>query len=615
MGKKAKKEKKPKDDPNKLTQVDRTFYELTITDLNQKLARLRSHLVTLDENNVNLKDQLKTITEERTDIAAHLEKALAERTDTITELEERLVEITKVRNKEKAEAAEQIRELEGKYKAMHDQLTSEIKLLNGKLNSLDEFRIQRDVLMAKFDDQEAEAKEKERLHQELIYNMEQKAVVEKDALKKEVEAKLLQVSEDFTRSSEIRNAGYTRRLIRENIALQKEIDSLVLSQIRMQEEHKENLAKRQEMAEQFATMDQVKEELIRSSQNKIKIIEKLTDNYERLKAKHVELIKYRGLYENLAKRDVCERFTLNDMAKKLAILSQRVESLKMEKNRLLNQHEQNELEILRLKGVLQQIRTTVQVAINAIEETKHPDSQRSQGPEGETPSDAIALRKLQRKDLLKELLEIVTSQTEDIADSISVASPSASKSSIYRPGRMGFMTRSTSTLMEIFKRDVHKLVSAEILASAYQSKKEEGKIIPKDRLSEAGSIIDVQMGSTLYVSDSHDEMDMAAQDAAAEPEDMGEEGSTSEYDEAPTATQGQGQRKSMLQRAPSIATSGELSMDRDSNSPAGDRATIGGGGGATTADAISRGSRISRMSRQKSLPQTDDEAFSINLFY
>ncbi|XP_073837325.1 cilia- and flagella-associated protein 157 [Musca autumnalis] len=608
MGKKGKKEKKPKDDPNKLTQVDRTFYELTITDLNQKLARLRSHLVTLDENNVTLKEQLKTITEDRTDIAAHLERTLAQRNDTITELEERLTETIKVRNKEKAEAAEKIKDLEAKYKSMHEQLTSEIKLLNGKLNSLDEFRIQRDVLMAKFDDQEAEAKEKERLHQELIYSMEQKAIVEKDALKKEVEAKLLQVSEDFTRSSEIRNAGYTRRLIRENIALQKEIDSLVMSQIRMQHEYNETMAKHKDMVQQFNALDQLKSELIRSNQNKIKIIEKLTDNYERLKAKHVELLKYRSLYENLARQDVCERFTLNDMSKKMKIMSQRVESLKFEKQRLSAQHEHYEEEIQRLKGVIQQIRNAIHQAITGMKPTRRRSSTKVE--------DSAAINKLQRKDLLHELLEIISSQAEEKKDEggdtlSSLATPSQSKTSLYRPGKMGFMTRTTSSLMEIFKRDVHRLVSAEIIATAYQTKKEEGKIIPKDRVSEAGSILDVQMGSTLYVSDSHDEMDVAVQEDE-EPEDMGEEGSSSEYGQPEAAGPIGEQRKSaMLQEEPSIGA-----MTGESDKEAAGVSGVGGGGvAASTSETLSRGSRVSRMSRQKSLPQTDDEAFSINLFY
>ncbi|XP_061396552.1 cilia- and flagella-associated protein 157 [Musca vetustissima] len=611
MGKKGKKEKKPKDDPNKLTQVDRTFYELTITDLNQKLARLRSHLVTLDENNVNLKEQLKNITEERTDVAAHLERTLAERDDTITELEERLVEITKVRNKEKSEAAEQIRDLEAKYKAMHDQLTSEIKLLNGKLNSLDEFRIQRDVLMAKFDDQEAEAKERERLHQELIYSMEQKAVVEKDALKREVEAKLLQVSEDFTRSSEIRNAGYTRRLIRENIALQKEIDSLVLSQIRMQQEFNDTMAKHKEMTEQFTALEQLKNELIRSNQNKIKIIEKLTSNYERLKAKHVELLKYRNLYENLAKRDVCERFTINDMSKKMKIMSQRIESLKMEKQRLHAQHERYEEEIKRLKGVQQQIRNAIQQAITSMTgQSRTTDHDLKAADQEEDGGSMVAIKKLQRQDLLHELLEIISSQTEDpqsqdnTPGTPSSHTDSQSKPSIYRPGKMGFMTRSTSSLMEIFKRDVHRLVSAEIIATAYQTKKEEGKIIPKERVSEAGSIIDVQMGSTLYVSESHDEMDVVAE-ADEEPEDMGEEvSSSSEY--GPEA--GQEQRKSTRESL-------MMASPRDSDKEAGTSAGGGGGVMPSTSESLSRGSRVSRMSRQKSLPQADDEAYSINLFY
>jgi len=137
MPPKVKKEKK---DVNKVTQVDRTFYELTITDLNQKLARLRSHLTSVDESNITLTEKLKEVESDGVDVAAHLERTLAERNNSITELEERLVEITKVRDVENRLAQEKIGDLEAKYKAMHDQLTSEIKLLNGKLNSLDEFR-------------------------------------------------------------------------------------------------------------------------------------------------------------------------------------------------------------------------------------------------------------------------------------------------------------------------------------------------------------------------------------------------------------------------------------------------------------------------------------------
>lgn len=593
-GKKGKKGAK-KDDPNKLTQVDKTFYELTITDLNQKLARLRSLVATFDDTNSNLKEKVRSLEEDRSDVAAHLERTLAERNDTIRELEERLEELAKVRNKEKQEAEEHIKDLELKYKSMHDQLTSEIKLLNGKLNSLDEFRIQRDILLAKFDDQELELKEKDRAHQEALYNMEQKAVVEKDALKKEVEAKLLQVSEDFTRSSEIRNAGYTRRLIRENIALQKEIDTLVLSQLKMQQDFDEFVLKNKEMAEQYKALDQLKSQLIHSSQNKIKIIEKLTDNYERLKAKYTEVIKYRNLYESMTKRDVCDHFTFNEMSKKLRVLGQRIEGLKLEKHRMMAMHEQHENEIVRLSGVIQKIKLTVEMAIKAIEEGDTPLTDEI----GDGESEAQGLKQLKRQNLLTELMEIVSSHSDRLPDTPSLQTISQSHSSLYRPGKMGFLPRTASSLMEIFKTEARKLSSTEAVVPEYQVEETISQIIPKCRASEAGLIIDVEMGSTLVVSSSHEELEIVP--VEEDQEDMGDEGSSSSEFEADTTTTAAAAR----------ASASPLAEGKDAPTDT----TAEGTKRSIEPDTQSVSSRVSRMSQKPSLPDIESDEYSINVTY
>ncbi|XP_053953257.1 cilia- and flagella-associated protein 157 [Anastrepha ludens] len=522
-GKKGKKDEKK--DPNKLSNVDRVFCELTIADLNQKLARLRTHLASLDDNNVNLKEKLREIEEDHTDVAAHLERVLGDRNETIHELEERLNEVIKIREVENTQSAEKIKELEAKYKSMHDQLTSEIKLLNGKLNSLDEFRVQRDILLAKFDDQETELKEKERSYVDMVYTMEQKAVVEKDALKKEVETKLLQVSEDFTRSSEIRNAGYTRRLIRENIALQKEIDILVLSQIKMQQQFNEQVIRHKEMTEQYASMDQLKKQLIRNSQNKIKIIEKLTDNYEKLKAKYIEVAKYRKLYETAVKRDICERFNFKDMSKKIRHLEQRIEELKMEKSRFIAIHQQHETEIQRLRDIIIQIKSTVQSAIEAIHRPCAKDGAKD-GVRESISQDAM--RQLRRHDLLTELMDIVSSHSDKLPSTPSVQSISRSTSSIYQPGKMGLLPRTASSLMEIFKRTAHKAASTDVVATEYQIQEVESKIIPKARELGGQNLFDVEMGSTLYASSSHEAIEtvVPAEDEKVEEEDEGESSST-----------------------------------------------------------------------------------------
>ena len=52
--------------------------------------------------------------------------------------------------------------------------------LGGKLASLEEFKVQREELIAKMNNLEQELMEQERLHKEDVYNLERKQVIDKD---------------------------------------------------------------------------------------------------------------------------------------------------------------------------------------------------------------------------------------------------------------------------------------------------------------------------------------------------------------------------------------------------------------------------------------------------
>lgn len=77
-----------------------------------------------------------------------------------------------------------IKSWETKYKTMNDQLSLEIKLLNHKLNSLEEFRIQKDDLMTKFDQQETDLKRQNQRPKEVLFKIERNHIIDKDRLKK-----------------------------------------------------------------------------------------------------------------------------------------------------------------------------------------------------------------------------------------------------------------------------------------------------------------------------------------------------------------------------------------------------------------------------------------------
>ena len=118
---------------------------------------------------------------------------------------------------------------------MREQLNSELKLLNGKLNSLDEFRLQKDELMEKFDKQQLHIERLENEIQITIYESEKSLIIEKDKLKKEMCKKLQQLASDFQQSVFDRMAITTKRLVCENIGLNAELSLIQHSELQLRD--------------------------------------------------------------------------------------------------------------------------------------------------------------------------------------------------------------------------------------------------------------------------------------------------------------------------------------------------------------------------------------------
>ena len=88
--------------------------------------------------------------------------------------------LQQAKDAEKDQYEVQLATIRTEMQEVKDQLTSENMVLGGKLASLEEFKVQKEDLMAKFAKLEKELESNKVEHEDVIYNLERKAVVDKD---------------------------------------------------------------------------------------------------------------------------------------------------------------------------------------------------------------------------------------------------------------------------------------------------------------------------------------------------------------------------------------------------------------------------------------------------
>lgn len=323
-------------------------------------------------------------------IFSYLNRTLNQKVNTIQELEDKLTELSKVRREENEDTKKRMNEWENKFKMMHDNLSSEIKLLTGKLNSMEEFRLQRDDLMAKFDTQEMELKEQAKKHKAILYDMERKVILDKERMRKDVENKLLELSTEFTKTSDLRVAASTQRLVRENIALNNDMDRMVFTQERLQRENEEMKKKHVEIAGQYEASVTEKKRLIKTAEQQLEIIKNLTSEYESLFDQNAYLKEIKRGHEVARKMTKDNRGELMELKEKIRILEQHIHVIDCDRQQLKSDTIFHRQEFDRVSKIIKSVRLSVKSAIK-----------------GDVDQDDPAFRESQRTNLLTDLLNIL----------------------------------------------------------------------------------------------------------------------------------------------------------------------------------------------------------------
>lgn len=187
-GKKSGKKKSAKQTVNKgsakvddlFNELSKEFYLVQIRDLELKIARYQAKCDTLDLRNKDLEKQFEQQASDKKEIVSFLKKQLEQRSDEIANLQEKMIGIQQAKDVQKDKYEVEITTIKTEMMEIKDQLTSENMVLQGKLTSLEEFRVQKEDLLNKFADMEQLLKNNEEQHKEQIYQLERKAVVDKD---------------------------------------------------------------------------------------------------------------------------------------------------------------------------------------------------------------------------------------------------------------------------------------------------------------------------------------------------------------------------------------------------------------------------------------------------
>lgn len=280
-------------------QVEKTLLEQEINECNRKIARLRSAVSQFEAHNEELQNALDKLDENRADIIAFLKKQLSTKIEEYNEQKEKVDSLIEIKDRETIQFNETVTELQKNFTRMKDQLTSENKLLAGKLNTLEEFRFMRDDLMKKYDAQEKKFEDQEMCYRRIIYETEKKFVISKDKLKKEMETRLLQLAQDFQDATEIRIAASTHRVIRENIAISNELDNILSAQQKISDQNemfKENI-RAAIIAKEVA--EEERDAAINKSVIQLKVIDQFTTAFENIKKEKGECDKKNHDFEAL----------------------------------------------------------------------------------------------------------------------------------------------------------------------------------------------------------------------------------------------------------------------------------------------------------------------------
>lgn len=271
-----------------LNRPDTQTYKAIILQSNRELALVTSAFEQADTDNKQLELNFKTLSEDQTDVTSHLQRTIADKTAEIQKVRTIVKELEKQRIQDSEDCKAKITEAKYEYKIMCEELISTSKMLESKLNALDQFKTIREDLLNKFEIQAAQLKLQTNKNKEEVYITEKKFVLEKHNLKNNLNTNIKSLSDELQGASEIRIASVTQQFVRKNGVLQREYNRLITENKRLETENVNFKDTNKLLKLQMEIVMDEKKNAVAKLHTRLQLIEQLLKSYESMREKHKE---------------------------------------------------------------------------------------------------------------------------------------------------------------------------------------------------------------------------------------------------------------------------------------------------------------------------------------
>jgi len=385
----------------KLDPETKEFFLVQIKDLEERLVRYQKKCDELEVANAQFHDKYEQMATDKREIVAFWKKQVEQKTDEIADLNDRHIGLQQTRDSEKEDFKRQLQEQRSEYQDMKDNLTSDNMILGGKLAALEEFKVQKEDLMAKFAMMEEELAKKDTDHKEHLYTLEKKAVMDKDRLKKEMILRVNQVAAEFRKVSNKQMAETTKRTIRENVSINAQLAKMSDKTIELIQENDDLKEKEKKMKQQIDMLETNEKELAKKNHSNMKVIRMMTDKCRNQEAMIAEFEMREQEYQELETEADILRQQVHATRDELQEMSHDNELLEDKTKNLGQAFEKEVTARVKIEEIFKKASTSLQEALT------------STSPDEEDLDEDRKISNLQKRDhMLENLLLILNSAAE-----------------------------------------------------------------------------------------------------------------------------------------------------------------------------------------------------------